>query len=68
MLIKAVRAFYGDEKGVKAGAVIDVNDLRGKQLIQSGLAEAAGGEKAAPAHANKMSAAAKAKAHAKTTD
>lgn len=38
MQIKVLRAFYGDEKGVKAGDVIEVSDARGRQLIQRKLA------------------------------
>lgn len=39
MRIKVLRAFYGDEKGVKEGDVIEVADTRGRQLIQRKLAE-----------------------------
>lgn len=39
MKITVKRAFYGDEKGVKEGQVIDVSDARGKELISRNLAE-----------------------------
>lgn len=39
MKILVKRAFYGDEKGVKEGQVIDVSDARGKELISRNLAE-----------------------------
>lgn len=38
MRLKVTRAFYGDEKGVKAGDVIDVSEARGRQLVQRKLA------------------------------
>ena len=53
MHIKVKRAFYGDEKGVKAGEVIEVADLRGRELIQRGLAEQLPAEKADKDHPNK---------------
>jgi len=40
--VKVKRAFYGDERGVKAGDVIDVADLRAKELEKRGLVEILG--------------------------
>lgn len=35
--VQVKRAFYGDEKGVKAGDVIEVTEPRGKELEKRGL-------------------------------
>lgn len=53
MQILAKRAFYGDEKGVKAGQTLTVSDPRGRELVRRGLAVEVGG-KADAALANKM--------------
>jgi len=39
MKVRVKRAFYGDEKGVKAGDVIEVAASRGKELAAKGLVE-----------------------------
>lgn len=39
MWIKVKRAFYGDEKGVKAGDIIEVTEARGRQLVKRNLAD-----------------------------
>lgn len=50
MKIKALCTFRGDEGMIRRGAVVDVSDVYGKDLIKRGRAIAvAGSEKPAPA-------------------
>ncbi len=42
LTVRVKRAFYGDEKGVKAGDVIEVTEPRGKELEKRGLVEILG--------------------------